>query len=123
MSLPRRSNSRALKGCVERVAPKARPIGWDGPTQWRRRRPEAGSPSGAEWDERVAREVEHQARIETAFDRADALERLGYVERALEWLDEADALSGALSPAYRAKRARLAAEVPGAHVRENRWDA
>jgi hypothetical protein len=44
------------------------------------------------WDERVAREVEHQARIETAFDRADAFERLGDVERALVWTDRAHAL-------------------------------
>jgi hypothetical protein len=63
------------------------------------------------WDQRVAREVQHQARIETAFDRADELDRLGDLEQALECLDEADALSGGLSPAYRAKRVRLAAEV------------
>jgi hypothetical protein len=44
------------------------------------------------WDERVAREVEHQARIEAAFDRADAFDRLGHAERALEWRNRADAL-------------------------------
>jgi hypothetical protein len=59
------------------------------------------------WDQRVAREVEHQARIEAAFDRADAFDRLGDVELALEWLDEAGALSGGLTPTYRAKRLRL----------------
>jgi hypothetical protein len=59
------------------------------------------------WEELVAREVECQARIEAAFDRADACERFGDVEKALEWLDEADALSGGLPPAYRANRERL----------------
>jgi hypothetical protein len=44
------------------------------------------------WDERVAREVEHQACIEAAFDRADAFDRLGLAERALEWRNRADAL-------------------------------
>jgi hypothetical protein len=53
-----------------------------------------------EWDERVAREV--------TFDRADACERLGDVERALEWLHRADALSGGLSPSQLAQRSRLA---------------
>ena len=60
-----------------------------------------------EWDRRVAREAEHQARIEAAFDRADAFDRLGDAELALEWLDEAGALSGGLTPTYRAKRLRL----------------
>ena len=44
------------------------------------------------WDERVAREVEHQARIEAAFDRADAFDRLGHAGRALEWRNRAGAL-------------------------------
>jgi hypothetical protein len=65
------------------------------------------STEAQEWDQRVAREVEHQARIEAAFDRADAFDRLGDVELALEWLDQADALSGGLTPGYRAKRFRL----------------
>jgi hypothetical protein len=60
---------------------------------------------------RVAREVEHQARIEAAFDRADGFDRLGDVELALEWLNEAGTLSGGLTPAYRAKRLRLGREV------------
>lgn len=61
-----------------------------------------------EWDERVAREVEHQARIEATFDRADACERLGDFEHALVWLHRADAPSGGLSPTYLARRSRLA---------------
>jgi hypothetical protein len=65
------------------------------------------STEAREWDRRVAREVDHQARIEAAFDRADAFDRLGAVQLALEWLDEASALSGGLTPSYRAKRLRL----------------
>ena len=65
------------------------------------------SPEAQEWDRRVAREAEHQARIEAAFDRADAFDRLGDAELALEWLDEAGALSGGLTRTYRAKRLRL----------------
>ena len=64
-----------------------------------------------EWERRVAREAEHQAGIEAAFDRADAFDRLGDLELALEWLDEADTLSGGLTPSYRAKRLRLRREV------------
>jgi hypothetical protein len=62
------------------------------------------------WDEHVAREARHQARIEAAFDRADACERLGDFNRALEWLVRADRLSGGLPPAYRELRARWAQE-------------
>jgi hypothetical protein len=69
------------------------------------------SPEAREWDRRVAHELEHQACIEAAFDRADAFARVGDSKRALEWLDEAGALSGGLSPAYRAERARLAWEA------------
>jgi hypothetical protein len=61
-----------------------------------------------EWHERVAREVERQARIEATFDRADACERLGDFEHALEWLHRADALSGGLSPSHLEQRSRLA---------------
>jgi tetratricopeptide (TPR) repeat protein len=60
------------------------------------------------WDERVAREVRHQEVVEASFDRAEAYERLGDFEHALEWLDRAAALSGGLPPAYRAARARWA---------------
>lgn len=70
-----------------------------------------------EWDERVAREVERQARIEATFDRADACERLGWFERALQWLHRADALSGGLSPTHLAQRSRLANAAHGARRR------
>jgi hypothetical protein len=64
-----------------------------------------------EWDRRVAREVLHQASIEAVFDRADAFDRVGDSKRALEWLDKAGAMSGGLSPTYRARRVRLAREI------------
>jgi hypothetical protein len=70
-----------------------------------------------EWDERIAREVERQARIEATFDRADACERWGDFERALEWLHRADALSGGLSPTQLAQRSRL---VNAAHSARRR---
>ena len=69
------------------------------------------SMSSSLWDRRVAREAQHQARIEAAFDRADAFDRLGSVELALHWLDEAGALSGGLTPTYRARRLRLSREA------------
>ena len=58
------------------------------------------------WDERVAREAMHQEVIEASFDRAEAYERLGDFQQALEWLDRAAGLGGGLPPAYRPKRAR-----------------
>jgi hypothetical protein len=70
-----------------------------------------------EWDARVAREVERQTRIEAIYDRADACERLGKFEHALEWLHRADALSGGLSPTYIAQRSRLANAAHGARRR------
>ncbi|MEA2329903.1 MAG: hypothetical protein QOH58_41 [Thermoleophilaceae bacterium] len=63
------------------------------------------------WEGRLANEVRAQGQIEAAFDRADASERAGEFEHALEWLDRAEALSGDLSPAYRAQRERLACRV------------
>jgi hypothetical protein len=60
------------------------------------------------WDEHVAREARHQARIDALFDRADACERAGDFERGLEWLRRADQLSGGLPPAYLALRAQWA---------------
>jgi hypothetical protein len=51
-------------------------------------------------DERVAREARHEALIEAAFDRADAYSRDGNLERALEWLSEAENLGGGLPDAY-----------------------
>jgi hypothetical protein len=79
-------------------------------------------PEAQKWDRRVAREARNQARIEAAFDRADAFDRLGNVGQALEWLDRADALSGGLTPTYRAKRRRLRREIArpgGARPRES----
>jgi hypothetical protein len=40
----------------------------------------------SEWDAHAAREARHQARIEAAFDQADAHARAGSLEHALEWL-------------------------------------
>jgi hypothetical protein len=62
---------------------------------------------GARWDERVAREVAHQGRIERAFDRAESAHRAGAPEQALTSLGEAEALSGELPPAYGAMRSQL----------------
>jgi vacuolar-type H+-ATPase subunit I/STV1 len=64
-----------------------------------------------DWEQRVAREVELQSRIEAAFDRADACERLGDFEQALEWLDRASRLSGGLSLTYRDRRADFARQI------------
>jgi hypothetical protein len=60
------------------------------------------------WDGRVAREVRHQEVIDASFDRAEAYERLGDFEHALEWLDRATEVSGGLPAAYRARRERWA---------------
>jgi hypothetical protein len=70
-----------------------------------------------EWNERVAREVERQARIEATFDRADACEQLGNFELALVWLQRADALSGGLSPTHLTQRSRLASAAHSARRR------
>ena len=59
-----------------------------------------------EWDEFVAREAMHHEVVEASFDRAEAYERLGDFQQALEWLDRAAGLGGGLPPAYQAKRAR-----------------
>jgi tetratricopeptide (TPR) repeat protein len=66
-----------------------------------------------EWDEHVRREELHQELIEATFDRAEAYERLGDFDRAVEWLDRAAAISGDLPPAYRARRARWVRAAPG----------
>jgi hypothetical protein len=63
------------------------------------------------WDERVTIEARRQRLIEAAFDRADAYARLGEHRHALDWLDRADALSGGLSPTYRAARTRLTRRI------------
>jgi tetratricopeptide (TPR) repeat protein len=70
--------------------------------------PDAPTPASTRWLERVAHETRHQELIEATFDRAEAYERLGDFERALEWLDRAAALCGGLPPAYRSRRARWA---------------
>jgi hypothetical protein len=61
-----------------------------------------------DWDERVALEVEHQALIEAALDRAEAYGLLGNFADALEWLERSSVLSGGLSPAYAEQRANFA---------------
>ena len=71
-----------------------------------------------DWNARVAVAVREQAGIEAAFDRADGFDRLGDARRALDWLDRADRLSGGLSPAYLAKRERLARGVARANAAE-----
>ncbi len=46
--------------------------------------------------------------VEASLERAEAYERLGDFERALEWLNRAAALNDGLPTAYQAKRARWA---------------
>jgi hypothetical protein len=58
------------------------------------------------WDARIAREASHDARIESAFDQADAHALAGNFEQALEWLSEAEDLSGGLPDAYIEQRER-----------------
>jgi tetratricopeptide (TPR) repeat protein len=77
--------------------------------------PDEPTPASTGWDERVAHETRHQELIEATFDRAEAYERLGDFEQALEWLDRAAALCGGLPPAYRSRRAlwaRATARAP-----------
>ncbi len=57
-------------------------------------------------DARLAREAEHQRRIEAAFDRAEAHALQGEFEKALESLSEAENLAGGLTDHYRAQRER-----------------
>jgi hypothetical protein len=52
------------------------------------------------WDARVAREASYEARIETAFDQAEAHADAGHFEQALESLSEAEDLSGGLPDEY-----------------------
>ena len=67
--------------------------------------PDDPPPASTAWDERVAHEARHQELVEATFDRAEAYERLGDFEQALEWLDRAAALCGGLPLAYRSRRA------------------
>jgi len=64
-----------------------------------------------EWDALVAREARYEARIEAAFDQADAHARAGNVEDALGWLSEAEDLCGGLPDAYIALRKRWIASL------------
>jgi hypothetical protein len=52
------------------------------------------------WDEHVARQASYEARIEAAFDRADAHADAGHFEQALESLSEAEDLAGGLPDEY-----------------------
>jgi hypothetical protein len=65
----------------------------------------------SEWDAHVAREARHQARVEAAFDQADAHARAGSLEHALEWLSEAEDLCGGLPDAYVVLRKRWIASL------------
>jgi hypothetical protein len=58
------------------------------------------------WDARVAREASYEARIDAAFDRAEAHGDAGHIEQALAWLSEAEDLAGGLPDAYRELRER-----------------
>ena len=51
-------------------------------------------------DARIAREASYEARIEAAFDRAEAEGLAGNFEQALQSLSEAEDLSGGLPDAY-----------------------
>lgn len=64
-----------------------------------------------EWDAKVAREARHEARIETAFDQADAHARAGNLEDALGWLSQAEDLGGGLPDEYIALRKRWIASL------------
>lgn len=64
------------------------------------------------WDTDVAREVRYEARIEVAFDEADAHARAGRLQLALEALSEAEDLAGGLPGYYIALRKRWKAALP-----------
>jgi hypothetical protein len=53
-----------------------------------------------QWDARVAREARYEARIDAAFDQAEAHARAAHFEQALDWLSEAEDLCGGLPDAY-----------------------
>ena len=61
------------------------------------------------WDARVAREAAYEARIEAAFDHAEAHALGGHLEWALESLCEAENLGGGLPDAYVEQRERWVA--------------
>jgi tetratricopeptide (TPR) repeat protein len=65
-------------------------------------------------DELIAdREVRHHTTIEASFDRAEAYERLGDFEHALEWLDRAAVISAGLPSEYAALRLLWARSAAG----------
>jgi hypothetical protein len=64
------------------------------------------------WEAHVAHEASYEASIEAAFDQAEAHARAGNLERALEWLSEAEDLAGGLSDAYIELRKRWIASLP-----------
>jgi hypothetical protein len=80
-------------------------------SHWQQSAHNGHQPESLAWDERVAQEARHQELIEATFDRAEASERLGDFEHALEWLDRAGALCGGLPPAYLPRRALWARAV------------
>jgi hypothetical protein len=59
----------------------------------------------------IAREIAHEARIEAAFDHAEAHADAGHFEQALEWLSEAEDLAGGLPIAYVQLRERWVASL------------
>ena len=63
------------------------------------------------WDARVDREASYEARIDAAFDQADAHADAGEFEQALEWLSEAEDLCGGLPDAYVELRKRWIASL------------
>jgi hypothetical protein len=63
--------------------------------------------------ERVARQMKLQADIEASLDQADVCERRADFAHALECLDRARALSGGLSLACLAQRARCVRALEG----------
>ena len=66
------------------------------------------NPSATAWDPQIVLQMDHQHRIEDAFDRAELCELLGDLELAIEWLDLAAALSGGLSRDFRSEADALA---------------
>lgn len=59
-----------------------------------------------QWDARVAREASYEARIEAAFDQAEAHSLAGNFEEALQSLSEAEDLCGGLPDVYIQERER-----------------
>jgi hypothetical protein len=65
----------------------------------------------SEWDAHVAREARHEARIEAAFDQAEADARAGNLKEALGWLSQAEDLAGGLPDEYVELRKRWIASL------------